>query len=269
MLLASALTASFLIAGLSAYRILKGDTKMAPRMALTTGVFAAAILMPVQAVVGDLHGLNTFEHQPQKIAAMEGVWETEEGAPLLLFAWPDEASRENHFEIGIPNLASLILTHEWDGVITGLNDFEYTPPVKPLFLGFRLMVGVGLLMLAVSWLTSFFILRKKQLPKWMLVTLVGMTFSGWIASLAGWYVTEIGRQPWLVTGVLKTAEAVTTVPGTQVATSLALYLTLYAFLLIAFIQTLFYLARKSIKVEEFETENVPTVGVPFVHRRTV
>lgn len=253
MLLASGLTASFLVAGLSAYRLLKGDTKAAPRYALTTGLFAAAILMPIQAFVGDLHGLNTLEHQPQKIAAIEGIWETESGAPLLLFAWPDEDARDNHWEIGIPYLASLILTHDAQGELQGLNDFEQHPPVKPLFFGFRLMVGLGLLMLAVSWFSVFIIVRRQQMPVWLLRVVTGMTFSGWIASLAGWYVTEIGRQPWLVSGVLKTADAVTTVPGSQVGVSLALYLSLYAFLLIAYIQTLFYLARKSTRVEEFDT----------------
>ncbi|MBF4296683.1 cytochrome ubiquinol oxidase subunit I, partial [Vibrio anguillarum] len=102
--------------------------------------------------VGDLHGLNTLKHQPAKIAAMEGVWDTEQGASLLLFAWPDEATRSNHFELGIPKLASLILTHDLDGEIVGLNQFAPDhPPVKPLFFGFRIMVGIGVLMLLVSW----------------------------------------------------------------------------------------------------------------------
>ena len=264
MLLASGLTASFLVAGLSAYRLLKGDKKAAPRYALATGLFAAAILMPIQALVGDLHGLNTLEHQPQKIAAMEGIWETETGAPLLLFAWPDEETRENHWEIGIPYLASLILTHEAQGELIGLNDFDAHPPVKPLFFGFRLMVGMGLLMLAVSWVSVYFILRRHQLPSWLLRIVTGMTFSGWIASLAGWYVTEIGRQPWLVSGVLRTADAVTTVPGAQVGVSLALYLSLYAFLLFAYIQTLFYLARKSTRVEEFDEAPTRASRLPFL-----
>ena len=251
-LLASALTASFLIAGLSAYRLLKGDNKAAPRYALVTGILAAAILMPLQAVVGDQHGLNTLDHQPQKIAAMEGVWNTESGAPMLLFAMPDAQAKTNHWEIGIPKMASVILTHNPHGVIKGLNDFEDHPPVKPLFFGFRIMVGMGILMLAVAWTGAYFILRKHTIPKWFLRVITGMTFSGWIASLAGWYVTEIGRQPWIVTGVLRTSEAVTAVPSGQVATSLALYLALYGFLLIAFIQTLFYLARKSTRVAEFD-----------------
>ncbi|GGX43393.1 cytochrome ubiquinol oxidase subunit I [Saccharospirillum salsuginis] len=255
MLIASGLTASFLVAGLSAYRILKGDPKQAPHKTMKTAVSVAALLIPIQIYVGDLHGLNTFEHQPQKIAAMEGVWETERGAPLLLFAWPDEAARTNHWEIEIPGLASLILTHDWDGEIRGLNEFENEhPPVKPLFFGFRLMVGLGVLMLAVSWTAAWMLWRRDRLPIWMLRTLVGMTFSGWLATLAGWYVTEIGRQPWLVTGVLTTEQAVTTVPTGQVGLSLTMYLVLYAVLLFAYLQTLFYMARKSVKVEEFEQE---------------
>ncbi|WP_230390405.1 cytochrome ubiquinol oxidase subunit I [Reinekea sp. G2M2-21] len=264
MLLASGLTASFLVAGISAYRLLKGDTKAAPRYALATAVFVASLLMPIQALVGDLHGLNTLEHQPQKIAAIEAVWETEAGAPLVLFAWPDEQSRENRYELGVPYLASLILTHKVNGEIIGLNAFEHHPPVKPLFFGFRLMVGLGLLMMAASWLSTFYILRRHQIPVWLLRVLTGMTFSGWLASLAGWYVTEIGRQPWLVTGVLKTADAVTSVAGTQVGVSLALYLALYAFLLIAYIQTLFYLARKSIRVAEYDDTETTKPGLRFL-----
>ena len=254
MLLASGLTAAFFVAGLSAYRILKGDHKLAPRLALKTGLILAAILAPVQAFVGDLHGLNTFEHQPQKIAAMEGVWDTEQGAPLLLFAIPDEEQRTNHFSVGIPNMASLILTHKSDGEIRGLNEFEGDhPPVKPLFFGFRIMVGMGLLMMAVAWVGSYLLYRRDEVPQWMLKVLVGMTFSGWVATLAGWYVTEVGRQPWLVTGVLRTADAVTPVAPANVGLSLTLYLVTYVVLMWAYIHTLRVMALKSVKVEEFET----------------
>lgn len=254
MLIASGLTASFLVAGISAYRLLKGDVKHAPRIALKTAMAVAAVLIPVQIFVGDLHGLNTFEHQPQKVAAMEAVWETERGAPLLLFAWPDDTDRENHFEIGVPNLASLILTHKTDGEIRGLNEFgDMHPPVKPVFFGFRVMVGMGILMLIVSWMAFWHMAsHRTDPPIWMQHVLVAMTFAGWIATLAGWYVTEIGRQPWLVTGVLTTDQAVTSVPSGQVGLSLTMYLLLYAGLLFAYIQTLFYMARKSVKVEEYE-----------------
>ncbi|WP_193161653.1 cytochrome ubiquinol oxidase subunit I [Microbulbifer hainanensis] len=254
MLLASGLTAAFFVAGLSAYRILKGDTKQAPRLALKTGLVLAAVLAPLQAFVGDLHGLNTLEHQPQKIAAMEGVWHTEKGAPLLLFAIPDEEQKTNHLPIGLPRMASLILTHDMDGEIRGLNEFEGNhPPVKPMFFGFRIMVGVGTLMLLVSWAGCYLLRRRGELPRWMLKVVVGMTLSGWVALLAGWYVTEMGRQPWLVTGVLKTADAVTPVLPANVGFSLAMYLVVYAILMWAYLHTLKVMALKSVKVEEFET----------------
>ncbi|BFM10924.1 cytochrome ubiquinol oxidase subunit I [Simiduia litorea] len=256
-LLASFLTASFFVAGISAYRLLKGDTKKAPNLALQTALVLAAVVAPLQMFVGDLHGLNTLEHQPQKIAAMEGVWETEKGAPLLLFAWPDEQSRSNKFAVGVPNLASIILTHDSQGEIKGLNEFKgLHPPVKPVFFGFRIMVAVGLLMLAVAWFGVYVLLRKKALPVWFLKVVCAMTFSGWVATLAGWYVTEMGRQPWIVSGVLKTADAVTTQPAGNVLLSLALYALVYSLLLWAYLHTVFYMARKSVLVEEFETQSL-------------
>jgi cytochrome d ubiquinol oxidase subunit I len=253
MLLASGLTACFLIAGISAYRLLKGDEKRAPRLALRVALFTAAILVPLQIFVGDLHGLNTFKHQPQKVAAMEGVWETEKGASMLIFAIPDEQARVNHWEVGIPKLASLILTHDPEGEIKGLNAFKGEhPPVAPVFYGFRIMVAMGLLMLLVSWWLSLQLIRKKELSIFWQRTLVAMTFSGWLATLAGWYVTEIGRQPYLVSGILKTSDAATSIAAGNVGLSLLLYSVVYVVLLLAYIQTLFYMARKSVEVKEFD-----------------
>jgi cytochrome d ubiquinol oxidase subunit I len=254
-LLASGLTASFLIAGISAYRILRGDNKKAPRLALKTAVFVAALLMPLQIFVGDLHGLNTLEHQPQKVAAMEGIWDTQKGVPLLLFAVPDEKNRSNHFEIAIPNITSIILTHDPDGEVQGLNDFigEH-PPVAPVFYGFRVMVGIGMLMLVIAWFTSFKLIRNKPLSKGVLYSLVGMSFSGWIATLAGWYVTEIGRQPYLVSGLLRTSDAVTDIAPENVMFTFILYLTVYVGLLIAYLHTLFLMARKAVEIEEIQPE---------------
>ena len=250
MLLASGLTASFLIAGISAYRILKGDHKPAPRLALKVGVFAASILIPLQIVMGDMHGLNTLEHQPAKIAAMEAIWQTEKGVPLVLFAVPNEKTRRNDFAIEVPKGASLILRHHPNAEIKGLNEFEGEhPPVKPLFYGFRLMVGIGMLMLLVSWTAATMLWRKKELSPLMLKVMVGMSFSGWLATLSGWYVTEIGRQPYLVTGVLKTADAVTSIPPDHVGVSLTMYLVIYAILLVAYVRTLFVMARKSVLVD--------------------
>ena len=246
MMIAAGLTAAFVVAGLSAFRQLRGDTSRGNRKALRVGVTLAAILIPVQIVVGDLHGLNTFEHQPAKVAAMEGLWEDTEGAPLILFAIPDEAKRENHFEIAIPKGASLILTHDPNGLVRGIESFEGEHPrVAPVFFGFRIMIGVGLLMLAVSW-TAVWVMRKgRQAPEWLARVLVGMTFSGWVATVAGWYVSEIGRQPWLVQGVLRTAEAVGPVGAPAIAASLTVYLLMYLGLLAAYVSVVFYLAAQA------------------------
>jgi cytochrome bd ubiquinol oxidase subunit I len=264
MLLASALTASFLVAGLSAYQYLRGDRRPGVLAALRTGVYAAAVVIPIQIFAGDMHGVNTLEHQPQKIAAMEGIWEDEKGADLRLFALPNGETRSNSFEIKIPDLASIILTHDRDGVVKGLNSFEHHPPVAPVFFAFRIMVGMGMLMLVVSWLTSYQLFRRGEPRRWLAVILVGMTFSGWIATIAGWYVTEIGRQPWLVNGVLTTAQAASPVGAGMVATTLIAYLTVYVLLLIAFISTIFYLARRA--GEKLEPLGEPPVatepGVP-------
>lgn len=250
MLTASGLTAGFLIAGVSAYRILQGDPKPAPRKALKIALLANSLLIGLQIILGDLHGLNTLHHQPAKIAAMEGIWHTERGAPLLLFAIPDATTQSNLFAVEIPKAASLILTHDLNGEIKGLNEFAgQAPPVKPLFFGFRIMVGVGVLMLIVAWLCSFYYWRRGELPVWLLKACVAMTFSGWIATLAGWYVTEIGRQPYLVSGVLKTADAVTQVTSGNVALSLVIYVTLYCALLFAYIRTIFVMARKAVLVD--------------------
>jgi cytochrome d ubiquinol oxidase subunit I len=246
MLLASGLTASFLIAGLSAYQWLRGDKRVGVTAAMKTGVYAAAMLIPLQILAGDMHGLNTLEHQPQKVAAMEGIWETQRGAPMLVFAVPNKETRSNDYEIGIPKLASLILTHDLNGEIKGLNEFEDHPPVAPVFYAFRIMIATGLLMLIVSWLGSFQLFRHGVLSRWLAFVVVGMTFAGWVATVAGWYTTEIGRQPYLVYGVLTTAEAAATnVSAGMIGTTLILYLIVYITLIIAFIATIFYLARKA------------------------
>lgn len=260
MLIASGLTVAFLIAGLSAFRLLLGDMAPSLRLTLRTGVVLAALLIPVQIAVGDLHGLNTLEHQPQKIAAMEGNWETASNVPLLLFALPDEEARENRFELGIPNGASIILQHHAEGIVPGLNDFVAEdgtvlhPPVIAVFWSFRIMVGVGLAMLALSWASALMLWRTRKaqrsepmrtLNPWLLRAFVAMTFAGWLATLAGWYTTEIGRQPWLVQGVLTTAQAVADLPAPMVLTTLLAYLAIYAALLSAYIGVLFYLAYKA------------------------
>ena len=246
MLIACGLTTAFLIAGVSAWRWLRGDHGRDVLASLRSGVVVAAVLIPIQIFVGDLHGLNTLEHQPAKIAAIEGVWHDERGAPLLLFAWPNEAERRNDYAIGIPGLASLILTHKLDGEIKGLNSFpDRNPPVAPLFFGFRLMVGIGVLMLALSWLALWRLRRGRTPDRWLARALVAMTFSGWVATLAGWYVTEIGRQPFLVYGVLLTRDAASQVAAPMIGLSLGAYLLLYLLLLIAYVAVLLHLAKKA------------------------
>ncbi|MBF7072616.1 cytochrome ubiquinol oxidase subunit I [Glaciecola sp. MH2013] len=253
MLLASSLTVCFLVAGLSAYRIYRGDNKKAPRVALKTAIFSAMLIAPLQAFVGDLHGLNTLEHQPQKIAAMEGIWETQEGAPLVLFAVPDEESKTNKYAIEIPKLASLILTHSLDGELQGLNEFEGAhPPVAPVFYSFRVMVGIGMLMIAVAWWCGITLLRKKQLNKYQIWTLMSLSFAGWVATLAGWYVTEIGRQPYLVSGVLRTADAVTDIASGNVLLTFILYMSMYVVLLVVYVRTLFLMAKRAVDIEEYD-----------------
>jgi cytochrome d ubiquinol oxidase subunit I len=245
-MIASFLTVAFLLAGISAYRLLRGDRTPAVDSVLRVGIVMAAVLAPTQVFVGDLHGLNTLEHQPAKVAAMEALWETRRGAPLVLFALPDEETQSNRFSLEVPRLASLILTHSLDGEVQGIDAFpDSTPPVAPVFWAFRIMVGVGVLMLLVAWATAFRLYREGTPGPRTLRLLAVMSFSGWLAVLAGWYTTEIGRQPYLVTGVLRTADAVTSVPAGSVVLTLAMYIFLYLVLIGAYVSVVFHLAREA------------------------
>ena len=247
MLIASGLTASFVVAGVSAWQILKKVDSKATHKALKTALVAAAVLIPIQIYVGDLHGLNTLKHQPAKIAAMEGVWNTQKGAPAVLFAWPDKETKSNLYAIEIPKLASLILTHDPDGEIKGINEFEGKhPPVAPVFWAFRIMIGMGLAMLAVSWF-GVLLMRKRTpdtMPKLYLRLLAAMAFSGWIATVAGWYVTEICRQPYIVYGVITVAETAAKHAPAMIGLTLAAYLALYIFLLISYVFVVKSLSEK-------------------------
>ena len=180
---------------------------------------------------------------------MEGIWETERGAPLTLFGFPDEEEKTTHLAIKIPKLASLILTHELDGEVKGLNEFgDDIPPVAPVFWSFRVMVGVGVLMVLVGWWATWALFRRREenaeAHAWLLRVLSVMAFSGWVAVLAGWYVTEIGRQPWVVDGVLRTADVVADHSAATVMGTLLGFVGLYAFLLVSYVGALRYLATK-------------------------
>ena len=247
-LLASALTASFLMAGVSAWQILKGTTNAGTHKALRTAVIFASVAIPLQIFMGDLHGLNTLKHQPAKIAAIEGIWHTEKSVPLTLFGLPNEKEGRTDYAVKIPKLASLILAHDIDAELQGLNEFPNAhPPVAPVFWSFRVMVGVGMLMLVVAWGMALLLWRRRRtqaaLPRFALYILAGMTFSGWVATLAGWWVTEIGRQPFIVYGLLRTADTVAEHPVPLVMGTLIAWLALYVVLLVSYIGVIRYMAE--------------------------
>jgi len=249
-LLASTITTSFLIAGLSAWQFLRKAENGGSAKALRTAITVAAIAVPLQIVAGDMHGLNTLEHQPAKIAAIEGIWHTEKSAPLTLFGMPNEKTGRTDYAITIPKVASLILAHDINAELKGLDAFPNAhPPVAPVFWSFRVMVGMGLLMLAVSWWAAFTYWRRRAatgiaqpFSRLQLRVLAGMTFAGWVATLAGWYVTEIGRQPFIVYGLLRSADVVAQHPPAMVLATLVGYLAVYAFLLVAYVLVLMYMS---------------------------
>jgi cytochrome bd ubiquinol oxidase subunit I len=243
MLLASGLTVAFVIAGISAMQLLRNADHRPAQGMLRSGIVLAALLAPVQIWVGDAHGLNTLEHQPAKIAAIEAIWQGGRGVPLLLFAVPNPAEKRNDYEIAIPNGASLILRHDSQGELQGLDAFaDRHPPVAPVFFAFRVMVGMGVLMLALAWWGAWRLWRGGAPTRWLLRAFAAATFSGWIAVLAGWIVTEVGRQPYMVYGVLRIAETASGVTPGSIALSLAGYLLVYTLLLLAFMLVLTQMA---------------------------
>jgi cytochrome d ubiquinol oxidase subunit I len=245
MLLASGLTAAFVLAGLSAWRLLRAREDMSAQRTLRTGLALAAIVAPLQIVAGDFHGLNTLEHQPAKIAAVEAIWKTAKGVPLVLFALPNEDTRTNDFALEIPKGASLVLRHDPNGELKGLDDFvPDTATVAPVFFAFRVMVGMGVLMLALAWFGAWAVRGGRSPRRGLLWVFAASTFSGWIATLAGWLVTEMGRQPWLVTGILRTSEAAGGASGAQLGASLTGYVLTYAVMLVAYFVVLTHLAGK-------------------------
>ena len=234
MVLAAFITTCFVIGGISAWYLRRGVHIQAGKRMLKLAVAFAAIAVPLQIFVGDLHGLNVGEHQPTKLAAMEAYWQSEgegRGVPLVLFAVPNEAQERNDYEIAIPRLGSLILTHTLDGQIQPLKAVPASerPPVKPVFFAFRVMVGLGTLMLLLA-LASLWAWRRNTLfaSQWLLRSWSWMIPSGFIALLAGWYVVEIGRQPYVVYGLLRTADAVSPNIATgSVLASLIVYALVY------------------------------------------
>ena len=232
MALASFITGGFFVAGVSAWYLLKDRNPRSSRMALKMTVVMLAVATPLQLVMGDLHGLNTLEHQPVKVAAMEGHWETQKGAPLYLFALPDSDAEKNHLEIGIPKLGSLILTHSLDGEVQGLKSVpaEDRPPVAIVFWSFRIMVALGLLFIALSWAALVQMIRGRLWESRRLLKALFWSIPlPFVAVLAGWITTEVGRQPWMVYGMMRISESVTpSLTGWMTLATLIGYVVVYA-----------------------------------------
>jgi cytochrome d ubiquinol oxidase subunit I len=241
------LTTAFAVLGVTAWHLKRARHVAEAQRVVSMTVTFVAIFVPIQIIAGDLHGINTLHHQPVKLAAMEGLWDTQARAPAVLFALPDEKAERNRFEVAIPTLASYYLAHSADAVIKGLKEAAPAdrPPVVPVFFGFRIMVGIGLLMLAIAvwglwlrWRGRLFTSGAYQ------NACIAMLPAGFIAVLAGWTVTEVGRQPWIVQGLLRTRDAVTpSLTGTDVLVSLALYAIVYAVVFGAGLYYMFKLAR--------------------------
>lgn len=276
MAMASFITGGFVVAGVSAWYLLIGRDIDANRKALSMCLWMLLVLTPLQALVGDFHGLNTLEYQPTKLAAMEGNWETQEAAPFLVVAWPDQAAQQNRFELGIPYVASLILTHELHGEVPGILEAppEEQPPVALVFWSFRVMVGLGFLMIAVA-LIGLYLRRggKLYVARRYLQILRLMSVAPFIAVLAGWITTESGRAPWLVYGIMTHAEGVTpSLTGGMALFTLIGYILVYA---IIFYAGTYYMTRvirygllpkdEDKLIDDFETPKRPfsATSTPF------
>lgn len=232
MVTAAYLTTAFAVAGVGAYYLRRQLHVRHARVMFGMAMIMAVFVAPMQLLLGDLHGLNTLEHQPAKVSAMEGLWDTQRGAPLLLFGWPDQERETTRFSVEIPKLSSLILTHDPDGEVPGLKEWppEERPPVAWVFWTFRIMVGAGTLMIATGLIALVLYFRKRLFDTgWFQLWCMALTPAGFIAVLAGWFVTEVGRQPYTVYGFLRTAESTSPVSGGPVAISLLAFFVVYVF----------------------------------------
>ncbi|WP_201585240.1 cytochrome ubiquinol oxidase subunit I [Psychrobacter jeotgali] len=237
MMTAAFLTTAFVIGGIGAYYLQSKrhtEHRQHGRVMLGMAMIMAIFVAPMQVLIGDMHGLNTLEHQPAKVAAMEGLWEDERGAPLVLFAIPDQQAQKNHYEIKIPYVSGLILTHSLDGEVKGLKNWapEDQPYVPIVFWSFRIMVAIGTLMVLVGLFSAYKYFKKQQFnpeSKWFHRAWMMMTPLGFIALLAGWFVTETGRQPYTVYEVIRTGESMSPLAAQQVATTLIGFIVLYIF----------------------------------------
>ncbi|MFG1319259.1 cytochrome ubiquinol oxidase subunit I [Xanthobacter autotrophicus] len=238
MVCASFLTCAFVIAGVSAFHLWRGQHVAASRTAFSMALWLALVLAPLQIFIGDLHGRNTLQEQPTKLAAMEGLWETTRGPAMTVFAWPDMAAQKNLYALDIPHLASLYLTHSWDGEVEGLKAVPPAdqPNVPVVFFAFRIMVGIGMLLLATAITGAVLRLRGRLYEAhWFHLVAMATTPLGFVAVIAGWTVTEAGRQPWIIYGALRTADAAAPVAAGAVTASLVIFFAVYNLLLLAFV----------------------------------
>ena len=230
MIIAAYLTTAFVVGGVSAFYLFRQKFVAHARIMFGMAMIMAIFVAPLQLFMGDLHGLNTLEHQPAKVSAMEGLWETQKGAPLKLFGWPDQEAEVTRYAVNVPKLSSLILTHKLDGEVKGLKEWPKSqrPPVAVVFWSFRIMVGIGTLMILTGLIALVLHWRKQLFEKrWFQVWCMLLTPAGFIALLTGWFVTEIGRQPYIVYGEMLTAEAASPVAGLQVGLSLLAFVVIY------------------------------------------
>ena len=260
MMIAAYLTTSLVVLATGARWTLHAMHVREAHTMVRMGLGMVAVLAPLQLFVGDLHGLNTLEHQPVKIAAMEAHWEGSEPAPFVIFAWPDTDNERNRYELSIPKAGSLVLTHDLEGRFPGLLDFapEDRPPVVPVFFAFRVMLACGFLMIAIGLVGAWLWARKRLFASEWFLKPVGHAWPlGFVAILAGWMVTEIGRQPWLAYGILRTADAASPVAASTVAASLALFVVVYCIVFSIGIMYVYRLLRRGPKTTPPAEEALP------------
>ena len=243
MLNASYLTAGFVVLGVGARYLVAGKFKEEARTMVRMAIALMAVLAPLQLFIGDQHGLNTLKHQPIKVAAMEAHWDGSKPGDYHIIAWPDEKGEKNHFEISIPRGASLILTHRADGLFPGLKEVAAAdrPPVKTVFFAFRTMLYIGFFMIASALFGAFLWWRGTLFrTRWYLRVMAHSWWIGFVAVIAGWVVTESGRQPWIVHGIMRTADASSPVVGPAIAFTLAMFVVVYG---VVFSAGIFFINR--------------------------
>jgi cytochrome d ubiquinol oxidase subunit I len=261
MLTAAYLTTSFVVLAVGARYLVAGTNLPEARTMLRMGIGFAAIVAPLQLLIGDLHGLNTLKHQPIKIAAMEAHWDGSKPGDFHILAWPDEKSETNRLAISIPRGSSLVLTHDPDGLFPGLKSVPPSerPSVPIVFFAFRIMIAIGFFMIGSAWV-GVWLWRSGRLFQtgWYLRPMAYTWWIGFVAVIAGWTVTESGRQPWIVYGVMRTTDAISPVPGGNIATSLALFVVVYG---IVFSMGIYYINRLIVNGPP-SVETVPEYGGP-------